>query len=134
MTESTSVSRGIRKDGSDTVGFEFNSDGRNAMLNIYARCLSSPSTSHIIDISLDLQATANEAGAGINGEIVREEEAPFIQDVRTTGVGKAEPQEPILNLSPFSEDGSIRADDSWLNGGLRSSKKKKDKKMSWSDD
>lgn len=48
--------------------------------------------------------------------------------------GKAEPQEPILNLSPFSEDGSIRADDSWLNGGLRSSKKKKDKRMSWSDD
>ncbi len=84
---------------------------------------------------IDHQATANEAGAGINGEIVREEEALFIQDIiRTTGVGKAEPQEPTLNLSPFSEDESIRADDSWLNGGLRSSKKKKDKKMSWSDD
>lgn len=40
---------------------------------------------------IDHQATANEAGAGIIGEIVREEEAPFIQDVRTTGVGKAEP-------------------------------------------
>lgn len=83
--------------------------------------------------NIDHQATVNEAGASINGEIVREE-APFIQDVRTIGVGKAEPQEPTLNLSPFSEDGSIRADDSWLNNGLRSSKKKKDKKMSWSDD
>ena len=83
---------------------------------------------------IDHQATANEAGAVMNGELFREEEAPFIQDVRTTDVGKAEPHEPTLNLSPFSEDGSIRADDSWLNGGLRSFKKKKDKKMSWSDD
>ena len=38
------------------------------------------------------QATANKVGAGINGEIVREEEVPFIQDVRTTGLGKAQPQ------------------------------------------
>ncbi len=83
---------------------------------------------------IDHQTTANKVGAGMNGELVREEEAPLIQDVRTTDAGKAEPQEPILNLSPFSEDGSIRADDSWLNGGLRSSKKKKDKRMSWSDD
>ena len=53
------------------------------------------------------QATANEVGAGINGEIVREEEVPFIQDVRTTGLGKAQPQKLTSNLSPFSEDGSI---------------------------
>ena len=65
------------------------------------------------------QATANEVGAGMNGELVREEEAPLVQDVSTSGAGKAEPQEPTLNLSPFSEDGSIRADDSWLNGSLR---------------
>jgi len=80
------------------------------------------------------QATANEVEADMNGELLREEEAPLIQDVRITDAGKAEPQEPTLNLSPFNEDGSIRADDSWLNGGLRSSKKKKDKKMTGSDD
>jgi len=74
------------------------------------------------------QVTVTEVEAGMNGELLREEEVPLIQDVRTTGAGKAEPQEPTLTLSPFSEDGSIRADDSWLNGGLRSSKKKKDKR------
>jgi len=33
------------------------------------------------------------------------------------------------NLSPFREDESVRADDSWLNNGLRASKTKKDKRM-----
>jgi len=73
---------------------------------------------------------ANEVESGMNEELLREEEASLIQDVRTTDVEKAESQEPTLNLSPFSEDESIRADDSWLNDGLRSSKKKKDKNMS----
>ena len=66
---------------------------------------------------IDHQAAVNEVGAGMNGELVWEE-APFIQDVRTTDAGKAEPQEPTLNLSPFSGDGSIRADDFWLNGSF----------------
>ncbi len=79
---------------------------------------------------IDHQATVNEVRAGMNGELVREEGAPLVQDISTTGAGKAEPQEPTLNLSPFSEDGSIRADDSWLNSDLRSSKKKKDMRIS----
>jgi hypothetical protein len=47
----------------------------------------------------------------MNEELIRGEEASLIQDVRTTGVEKVEPQEPSLNLSPFNEDESIRADD-----------------------
>jgi len=35
--------------------------------------------------------TATEVEAGINGELLREEEIPLIQDVRTRGAGKAEP-------------------------------------------
>ncbi len=74
------------------------------------------------------QATANRMGASTNGEIVEEKEPPLIQNVGTVGDGKAEPQEPTWNMSPFSEDGSIRADDSWLKGGMRNVQKK-DKKM-----
>lgn len=66
-------------------------------------------------LEIDHQTIANKVGASMNEELVREEEASLIQDVRTTDAGKA-------------------ADDSWLNDGLRSSKKKKDKRMSWSDD
>ena len=39
---------------------------------------------------IDHQATANEGGTGMNGELVREVKAPLIQVIRTTGVGKAE--------------------------------------------
>ncbi|KAI9796723.1 MAG: hypothetical protein M1835_003304 [Candelina submexicana] len=66
---------------------------------------------------IDHQAAANEVGAGMNRELIREE-APFIQDVRTTDAEKAEPQELILNLSPFSEDESIQADDFWLDSSF----------------
>ena len=48
---------------------------------------------------VDHQATANKVGAGMNGELV------LIQAVRSTGVGKAEPQEPTLNLSLLSDNG-----------------------------
>lgn len=79
------------------------------------------------------QATANRMGASTNEETVEEEEPSLIQNVRTVGDGKAEPQESTWNMSPFSEDGSIRADDSWLKGDMRSVQKK-DKKMSLPDD
>ncbi len=71
----------------------------------------------------DHETIVNEVEAGMNGEFIREQEAPLIEDARTSGAGKAEPREPTLNLSPFTEDGSVRADDSWLNSGLRTSKK-----------
>lgn len=71
------------------------------------------------------QATANRMGASTNEETVEEEEPPLVQNVRTVGDGKAEPQEPTWNMSPFSEDGSIRADDSWLKGDMRSVKKQR---------
>jgi len=83
---------------------------------------------------IDHQAAAKEVGAGTSGEIVREEAPPLIQNVRTVGDGKLEPQEPTWNSSPFSEDGSIRADNSWLKDGMRSARKTKDKKQSLPDD
>jgi len=61
---------------------------------------------------IDHQTIANKVRASMNEELVREEEASLIQDVRTTDAKKAKLQKPILNLSPFSEDESIRANDS----------------------
>lgn len=65
----------------------------------------------------------------MNGELVREQEAPVIQDVRALGAEESEPHERTWKLSSFREDESVRVDDSWLNNGLRTSKTKKDKKM-----
>jgi len=47
----------------------------------------------------------------MNKKLVQEEEVLLIQDVRTTNVEKAKPQELILNLLLFNEDESIRAND-----------------------
>lgn len=76
----------------------------------------------------DHEVIVKEVDAGMNGGLIQEQEAPVVQDVRASGAGKAELQKPALNSSPFSEDGSVRADDSWLKMGMRTSKTTKDKK------
>ena len=73
--------------------------------------------------------TVKEVDAGTNGGLIREQEAPVVQDVRASGAAKAELHEPALNLSPLHEDRSVRVDDSWLDNGLKTSKTPKDKKM-----
>jgi len=60
--------------------------------------------------------------AGMNEGLIQEQEASVVQDVKASGAGKAELHEPTLNRSPLREDGSVRADHSWLNNGLRTSK------------
>ena len=67
--------------------------------------------------------------ADTNGGPIGEKEPPVVQEVRTSGAGKAELHEPALNLSPLREDRSVRVDDSWLDNGLRTSKTQKDKKI-----
>ena len=72
---------------------------------------------------IDQEVTVKEADAGINGEPVREQEAPVVQDVRASDAGKPEPYKPTKESSP------LREDDSWLNNGLKTSKTKKGKIM-----
>ena len=74
---------------------------------------------------MDHEVTVKEVDVGTNGGLIREQEAPVLQDVRASGAGKAEPDEPALNLSPLREDRSVRLDDSWLDSGLRTSKSQK---------
>lgn len=70
--------------------------------------------------------------ASMNGGLIREQEAPMVQDIRASEAPLPEPHESTWNLSSFREDAKVRADVDWLNNGfngLRTSKTKKDKKM-----
>ena len=74
---------------------------------------------------MDDQVTVNEVEAGMNGERIQEQDSPLTQGVGTCDMREAELHERPTGLSPFKEDGSVRADDSWLNSGFSTSKKKK---------
>lgn len=59
----------------------------------------------------DYEGTFKDADADKNGEFVRKQDAPVIQDAEALGIGKPESHELTWNLSPLREDESVRADD-----------------------
>jgi len=73
--------------------------------------------------------TVEKVDARMNGGLIREQETPMVQDNRASEAPLPEPHESIWDLSSFREDAKVRADDDWLNNGLRTSKTKKGKKM-----
>ena len=77
----------------------------------------------------DHEVTVKGVDADRNGELLQEQEVPVVNDVRALDAGKPEQHELTWKSSPFREDNGIRADDSWLTNGSRTSKPKKDKKM-----
>ena len=70
----------------------------------------------------------NTTAASTSEEVVEEDGWPLPEENGDLDIEQSDWQEASAPLSPFDRNGSLRSDDSWLNGGSKFTKQKKERR------
>lgn len=73
----------------------------------------------------DVDLNTPAASTSTSEEVVGEERLPLHEEAGHSAIEVSDTQEAPLSLSPFEQNGSIRSNNSWLQGRSKSSKQKK---------
>ena len=73
-------------------------------------------------------ANLNTTATSTYEEVIEEDRWPVPEENEDLDIEQSDWQEASAPLSPFDRNGSLRSDDSWLKGGLKSTKQKKEKR------